>query len=399
MSALDWLLAPLTGADFLAGVWGVADHHTGGRDPDYFEGRLPGLSTVDGLLEHVRPEPSAVRSVKGYEHTDFGVYRLPDGSLDLARVHGDLARGHTIVLDGLERYVRCVTALSHGLEVELNFPVQVNGYLTAPGSAGFLPHYDHHDVLILQLQGSKVWHLYGDAAVPPHDMQRQRENDPHGLPSPTEPPADVHLTAGDTLYLPRGRIHSAETTADASIHLTVGLHVPTVLDLLTHTAHLLSLRDDQIHARLPARYLDDAGVRARLPVLLRDALAAVEQPPAIADGLDAMADLLVRRGRCPPVGQPADVAGIDGQTRVVKYQPLYSRVTSTSGRVALHFAQLRVNAGPEHETALRFLSSSTEPFRVGDLPGLDAARQIELARSLITSGFLVRLPDSNIAGA
>jgi bifunctional lysine-specific demethylase and histidyl-hydroxylase NO66 len=40
-----------------------------------------------------------------------------------------------------------------------------------------------------------------------------------------------------------------------------------------------------------------------------------------------------------------------------------------------------------------FISKSTEPFRVGDLPGLGAKQQIELARSLIASGFLVRLSD------
>ena len=39
-----------------------------------------------------------------------------------------------------------------------------------------------------------------------------------------------------------------------------------------------------------------------------------------------------------------------------------------------------------------FISRSTEPFRVCDLPGLTAEQQIELARSLIVSGFLVRLP-------
>jgi bifunctional lysine-specific demethylase and histidyl-hydroxylase NO66 len=61
--------------------------------------------------------------------------------------------------------------------------------------------------------------------------------------------------------------------------------------------------------------------------------------------------------------------------------------------VALQFAQLAINAGPDHEAAMLFLSKSTEPFQVRDLPGLRAAQQTELARTLIASGFLVRLPD------
>ena len=61
--------------------------------------------------------------------------------------------------------------------------------------------------------------------------------------------------------------------------------------------------------------------------------------------------------------------------------------------VTLHFAQLTVNATPDHKDALQFVSKSTKPFRVCDLPGLSAPQQTDLARSLIVNGFLVRLPD------
>jgi lysine-specific demethylase/histidyl-hydroxylase NO66 len=54
---------------------------------------------------------------------------------------------------------------------------------------------------------------------------------------------------------------------------------------------------------------------------------------------------------------------------------------------------LTARAAPDHNDALQFVSKSTEPFRVCDLPGLPAAHQTELARSLIVNGFLVRLPD------
>jgi hypothetical protein len=93
------------------------------------------------------------------------------------------------------------------------------------------------------------------------------------------------------------------------------------------------------------------------------------------------------------VGQIANVNAIDGQTRVVKYQPLYSRVKPVDNGVALDFASLSITAGADHEAAMRFISSSTEPFRIGDLPGLQAGQQADLARTLIVSGYLVRLPD------
>jgi hypothetical protein len=133
----------------------------------------------------------------------------------------------------------------------------------------------------------------------------------------------------------------------------------------------------------------DATVRS----MVREAVATVEDTGAIAGGLGLLADGLVRRGQCPPIGKISNANAIDEQTRVVKYQPLYSLVKAVENGVALQFASLSINAASDHEAALRFISSSTEPFRIGDLPGLSAKQQTDLARTLMVSGFLVRLPD------
>jgi len=384
-SSLAWLLSPLPVQTFLDDIWGATRYHVKRDCPGYFDGLLPGPPVVDGLLDHLRAEPSVLRLVKGEQNRDPATYRRPDGSLDPVGVRDGHAAGYTIVVDNLERYVRTLGSLAHAIEVELNFPTQVNGYVTPPESRGFVPHYDHHDVLILQVQGSKVWHLYGDAPVSPHEMQQRKVVAAADLPPPTR----LRMDAGDTLYLPRGQIHAAQTRSETSVHLTVGIHAPTVLTLITHALHMLSFRDDRIHDRLPPRHLH-ADVRASLGALVRDIVAG---PDVVPEGLGAMEDLLVRRGRCPPLGQGATAAGIDGHTRVVRHQPLYSRVLTGAGGVALQFAQLLISVGADHEAALRYLADSTGPFRVGDLPGLTAAQQTELARTLIVTGFLVRQPD------
>jgi hypothetical protein len=286
--------------------------------------------------------------------------------------------------------VRPIASLSHAIEVELNFTTQVNAYVTPPESQGFVTHYDEHDVLILQVRGSKIWHQYSGADVAPHLMCRQEPVVTDALPSPT----DVRLEAGDVLYLPRGRVHAAEATSEVSVHLTVGLHAPTLLMLVTRALNALSYADDRVHTQLPPRYLGDPDIRASLGVLVRDVAEALEQPGVIAEGLGSLEDDLVKRGQPSPVGRAISTAvGIDGDARVKKHQPLYSRVTDTSDGVALHFAQLVINAAPDHKEALQILSKSTEPFRIYDLPGLSAAQQTELARILIVTGFLIRLPD------
>ncbi|UQX13076.1 cupin domain-containing protein [Candidatus Mycobacterium methanotrophicum] len=389
--SLAWLLQPLSVETFLDEIWSQTHHHVKRGCPGYFDGLLPGPSTVDELLELFRREPSAVRLVKGRDKKGSDNYRLVDGSLDVVAIRREFADGYTIVLDGVEQYVRAVGALARSIEVELNFPIQVNTYITPPAQTGLAAHYDDHDVLIAQVQGSKIWQLYLGADRPPREIQREKDKAVAiaGLP----PPTDSRLEAGDVLYVPRGRVHSAETTAEQSIHLTVGIHAPTVLMLAIGALYSQSWRDDRLNARVPPRHLDDAELDATLRALVRETVGTVEDPGAMAGGLGLLADVLVRRGRCPPVGKVADAHALDGQTRVVKYQPLYSRVKAVEDGVALQFAGLSTTAAADHEAALRFISRTTEPFRVSELPGLRAAQQTDLVRTLIVSGFLVRLPD------
>jgi lysine-specific demethylase/histidyl-hydroxylase NO66 len=390
-SSLAWLLHPVKVETFLDEVWATTHQHIERHRPDYFD-RLFGSAAVEDFLEFIRPEPSAVRLVRRQENRDPGTYRFADGAIDLVRVRNEFADGYTIVLNGLERYVPAIATLAHAIEVELNFETQVNAYITPPKSQGFMPHYDDHDVLILQIQGSKTWHVYEHSDVPPRDLRRRDALVAAGLP----PPSHLRLEAGDALYLPRGRVHAAEAGADPSVHLTVGIHTPTVLTLVTLALESLSLQDDRVLARLPPRHLDDADKRASLDGLVRDVVRAIEDPSIIAEGLGTIGDALVRRGRCRPAGQlvsnAVEAKRIDGQTLVAKYQPLYSRVVAVAGGFALQFGQSLVSAGPDHRAAMLFLSNSTDPFRVSDLPELSEEQQTELARTLIVDGFLIRLP-------
>jgi Cupin superfamily protein len=379
---------------FLDEIWGATHYHVQRSCAGYFDSLLPASSAIEELLELFRRELSTVHLMKGND-TKRGPdsYRLVDGSLDLVRIRNDFADGYTIILGGVERFVRAIASLAHSIEAELNFPIQVNAHITAPATQGLVPHYDDHDIFILQIQGSKTWHLYNGPDVPPRELQKEnRAVAIDGLPLLT----DLCLEVGDVLYLPGGRVHAAETNSEPSAHLTVGFHPPTMLTLAIAALNSQRFHDDRLNAYLPPRYLDDADVQATLGVLLRDAVKAVEDPSAITRALDGLADALVRRGRCPPIGPISNAAGIDGQTVVRKYQPLYSRVTAGNGAVTLQFAQLSIPASSEHKAAMLFVSGSTEPFQVCDLPGLPPAQQTELARTLIVSGFLVRCPTTDV---
>ena len=87
-------------------------------------------------------------------------------------------------------------------------------------------------MLILQIEGSKAWRVYGpEADVPPRLLPLRDRFSIDSLPKPS----DLLLEAGDVLYLPRGRVHAAEAQEETSIHLTLGIHPPTVMALAVKT--------------------------------------------------------------------------------------------------------------------------------------------------------------------
>ncbi len=385
--SLQWLLAPLTVDAFFDTVWGRSHYHVSRSRPDYFDSLLDGADSVDALLAVFRPHLSLVSLVRGNERKDQYRYRLTDGGFDVAAIGQDFADGFTIVLESVQRYVRSIASLAHSIDVELNYAAQVNAYFTPPQSQGFVAHFDDHDALIVQLAGSKLWHLYDGIDVAPHEMSQHGSIPASELPEPV----DVRLETGDVLYVPRGRVHAAESTSELSVHLTVGLHAPTLALQATRMLNVLNNSDDRVHVQLPPRFLSDPQVRASLGPLTGQIAEALQQPDVIAGALDSLEADLVRRGQCQPLG--AGISGavsVDDQTRVVKCQPLYARVTEEADGVTLHFAQAVVNAGPDHREALLFLAKSTEPLRVSDFPGLSEVQRIELARILILQGFLIR---------
>jgi len=128
--------------------------------------------------------------------------------------------------------------------------------------------------------------------------------------------------------------------------------------LVTRALNSLSGSTNRVHTQLPPRYLDDPDVRATLGVLVRDVVQALEQPCVIAAGLGSLADDLVRRGQSPPVGQAiTNAIGDRWSCPSGEVPTALSRVTETQDGVALHFAQLVVNAAPDHSEALQFVSN------------------------------------------
>jgi hypothetical protein len=222
---------------------------------------------------------------------------------ELAR---QLREGATLVLDAVDELSEPVEELAQNLELFFRERVQVNLYAGWQTSRGFDLHWDDHDVFILQVAGRKRWSVYGQTR--PHPLV----NDIEKAQKPAHAPVwEGTLEDGDLLYIPRGWWHVAEPLAEPTLHLTVGVHNRTGLDLLRwlservrasetfrrdlprfappaeRAAHAARMREELLNAwddSLVERFYEDLDARAesRGRVELPWVAAPAPEPPAPA---------------------------------------------------------------------------------------------------------------------
>ncbi|MFE9255556.1 cupin domain-containing protein [Streptomyces sp. NPDC006879] len=249
---------------------------------------FPGAADVAGLftwddLNHIiatqRLEPPRLRLSADGEMVPLHRYAVPTTNrravtwsrIQPAELHAQLKDGASMVLDAVEEIHPAVREAAEGLERFLGTSVQANAYASWTEREGFGLHWDDHDVVVVQLQGSKRWRLYGATRQAPTFRDVESPEQPEG-----DPVADIVLAAGDVLYLPRGWWHAV--TADQgteSLHLTFGMVPHTGADLMLWVV-------DQLRATLPLR--TDVPRFAALPEQ-SDFLAAVRR-----EVLDFLAD-------------------------------------------------------------------------------------------------------------
>ncbi|WP_432258803.1 JmjC domain-containing protein [Cupriavidus sp. TMH.W2] len=153
--------------------------------------------------------------------------------LDLMRVGQLYMQGATLNLNQCERYYRPARILCGRMSTLLESPVQVNAYLVCGDRPGFNPHFDSHDVIVLQGHGRKRWLLAAESTGPSIDG--------------VQPALDYEyvLDEGDILFVPTGLWHSVEAIGEPSLHFTVGIHAEAHAGSAVLTRHYdqLSFRD------------------------------------------------------------------------------------------------------------------------------------------------------------
>jgi hypothetical protein len=215
MHGTEWdlpqLLRPIEAEAFMRDTWENQSLAVTRDDPAYFHDLFT-LSDVDTVIAFTRPkftEPGDFKP-EGAPARNFIQGLLADDEMspavkypNVAEVRRAFDRGKTIILTAMQYRWESVASLCRRLEERFGCPVHTNLYLTPPGSQGFDPHYDTHEVFVLQIEGNKHWRVYGAGRELPLPLETATfSRDQLGAPT-----LEAVLRPGDVLYLPRGHIH------------------------------------------------------------------------------------------------------------------------------------------------------------------------------------------------
>ena len=314
------------------------------------------------------------------------------------QVHDDrvlalFGEGATVALQALHRTWPPVIDFSIQLGEDLGHPVQVNAYVTPPSSRGFAAHYDVHDVFVLQLAGHKHWTVH--APVHPDPLRNQpwdRYADAVRAAAQDELPVlDTVLEPGDALYLPRGYLHAANTLGGISAHLTVGIHAVTRYALV-EALSALAADDPDLRRSLPLG-LDLADPDALAPHLRAtlDALTSTLQRIPAERVAQRVRERVWSGNRPEPVSPVAHSAFTDELSAgdvVRRRAGLRYRLRENAEHVVLELPDRTMTLPAATAGALWTLLDG-QAVAVGDLPCLDSAEQLVLARRLLREGVLV----------
>lgn len=181
--------------------------------------------------------------------------------------------GNTIAIQAAQCQFKNLNKYVHTMEKELGMAVNANVYITPSNSKGFSPHLDTHEVLVLQVLGSKMWNIYDlPIAAPIKGMELGPEQREFYLKE--KPVHNIKVEQGDLLYIPRGVVHDAYCEGEMSIHITFGLSPLLRLDV---AKSLIKALERKAFFREPFFTMDHLGLTSEKTHFKHELLSVLDE--------------------------------------------------------------------------------------------------------------------------
>ncbi len=357
---------------------------------------------VDELLADRALRTPFIRMAKEGSVLAPSRYTAPGGfgadvadQVDSDKVLTEFAAGATIVLQGLHRTWSPLRDFARQLVTDIGHPVQINAYITPGSNRGFDPHYDTHDVFVLQISGEKRWVIHQPVHENPFtDEPWGQRSDEVAARAAEAPAIDTVLRPGDALYLPRGWIHSATALGGTTVHVTVGMSAFTRSDLARELV-ARAVRSDELRRSLPLGIdVRDAGQLAAdidfAAKLLVESLSADtgDDGQRVASDLGGRFTSMIRPEPVHPLRTVARVQSLQPDDRVRWRDGLRAAVSANTDGATIRLADRVLRLPAECGTAVTGLPRAGV-LAAGELPGLDQSDSLTVSRRLLREGILV----------
>jgi ribosomal protein L16 Arg81 hydroxylase len=397
---LDYLVSPTARSAFFTQYWEKKPLVLQRREPAYYEALL-GSGDLDYILASACSLQSSSIELLRDGHI---VNCKPDERP--AYLYQAYQQGHTIRVRGVQRLWPQLSHLCRNLQRDFGFPVKANLYCTPANSTGTRQHSDCHDVFIVQIAGRKRWRI--SEAVPSLPLQyvpglpfekseilfALRAGAPEreaATEKNDEPSREVLLEPGDSLYLPRGMAHEVWTEDNPSAHVTVGIYVITLMDLMAVALGQVAHRDIRFRKSLPIGSTAGLITDDALDDVFQSLLKVFSQEANLSAALDEISGSFVWGMQAFGDGalmKWSDPTGLSLEAEVQWWPGTVLRLTTLNGSVGLASCHASFTAPDSLGEPIRFIAQRPR-FKIGELPGgLSPRSKVVLVRHLVEKKIL-----------
>ena len=382
--AIAWVLGLPDSKEFVSEYLGRRWLHARSDRRDRFADLLS-LAELDEVLGKYGVRLPTIRLVRADEDLPASEYVWRDNMVDPAQAARLFSQGATVIFGSLHDRHEGMRRLCAAVTEQVCARTQTNIYLTPPDSQGFKPHWDTHDVYVLQIEGSKRWRIYGGG---PETPLADQKFDPK-VDQPGEVEAEFTLEAGQVLYIPRGIMHAAVTTDEISLHVTLGVMPYTWSDLLVDSVSEVVERSPEWRQNVPFGFAraDSGELRRRLGEMAGRLAQEVNLPTVVAERQRTF-ESNQRPRATDLLRQASGAAGVGERDRVQWRPGVPGRIEPRNGRVVVVSGGREVEFPEAATTTLRRLLVGDAVIASDVDDGLDWESRRVVLSALIREGLV-----------
>jgi bifunctional lysine-specific demethylase and histidyl-hydroxylase MINA len=294
-------------------------------------------------------------------------------------------RHYSVRFPELRPFAPQADLLARALEILLQQPVTISAFWSRGGMRAPV-HFDDHDLIVVQLRGTKRWYV----SKKPSELPNVWRGIPEGTPE-LGPHESFEVTPGDVVYLPRGTLHSVDSESE-SLHVSIGFTPLTVRDAIIAALDQFSDLDRNLRTTLGGRLASQLrGVgfeRLRSPVLngVARLLEACKSPGFLESAFQLRSSRTV--ARLDSLTPQSLESPVEMDTLLVHKEMAYCHLTANASKIDFSYpgGHLYIHRGAEESVVFIV---NTPSFRARDIPGpIDRDARLALVGRFLEAGFL-----------